>query len=436
MNIDKNKDSMGCKKVFPTILSLLFLIPYLEVEKIRSIFTYYHPGENNLIPSIIIVMLIIIVILSPLLFVSTIKKTGRIDTYFISILLARTAFDFITLIRIIFSSKPIDILFQYFWCEVPFYFAFFVLYVINRLNVDISKIHLNAIYFFTIYLILNIFINISRYEYVFGNIKLGARNRLISPGGGPVILGYTIAIMFSLFLFYQHKIKKQRFTVMFFIMLMASFFTGSRGSMWMITFLVILYLIDKRKLGIVGLIIVLISFLYVNPIEFLNEKVPRFFNLTDESRISTVLNTIDIFSKQSTFGLLFGKGLGVFFPYQDWFLSKTPGMNYFIYEGNVLLVQPHNSYIYLLIETGIFGLILFVYPLYKAFRILPKAKDIMNWKYAVCTIFLIVFLNCFDSVFVIAPGSAALWWLIILSLSKYLYDYSIKKEHIETNNYN
>ncbi len=424
--IIKYKRNLLYKKILILIISLFFLIPYIEVDKIRSLFTCYL-GSYNFIPSVVIIMVIIMLLLLPLVFIGRVNNSLRsAKSYFASILWVRLLFDFLVIVRIIFAYQPFDVLFQYIWTAVPFYFAFFIVYLIHKFNLNIPKIHVSAIYLFTIYLIYNIYVNISRYGYIFGSQELGIHTRLISPGGGPVILGYTIAILFSLFLFYQNRIKKPMFNIIFSIMLIASFFTGSRGGMWPTVFLVVIYLADKKKLGITGLIIVLISFLYINPIEFFNEKLPRFFVLLDQSRISTALDIIEVYSKQSIFHLFFGKGLGMFFPYQQWCLYRTPGINYFIYDGMALLVQPHNSYIYLLIETGLLGIILFFYPLYNSIRLKPIVKSLRNGKYAIFTIILIGFLNLFDSVFIIAPGSAALWWLVLLSLTKHLYDLSKK----------
>jgi len=232
--------------------------------------------------------------------------------------------------------------------------------------------------------------------------------------------------MFALLLFYKDKIAGFKFIAVSSIMIIASIFTGSRGSMWPITFLLMIYLLeDKRRISIVGLLLLIISSLYVGPLEFLKSYVPRFFNLLDNSRFSTLQNAIEIYSKQSFFHIFFGTGLGMFFPYQKWYLYRTPGINYFLYDGLTLLVRPHNSFIYLLLEAGMIGVILFFYPIYKAVIIFPRLNYIKNIKYAFFTIILITLLNLFDSVFITAPGSAALWWLILLSLTLYLYECKI-----------
>ncbi len=406
--------------------SLLILLPYIEISKVRSLLTFFF-DDFHFIPSIIIILIIIMVTLLPLLIMRPAKKSSRaVKSYFIRIFCTRLIFDSLVLIRIIFSTQPISILSQYIWNAVPFYFALFIVYVIHRLNLDISRFHINAIFIFTFYLIVNIIINIVIYQFSFGITEFGESSRLISPGGGPVIFGYTIAIMFALLLFYKNKITGFKFLVICFIMVIASFFTGSRGSMWPITLLLTIYLIeDKRKMGIAVLFLLAVSALYINPVEFLKSNIPRFFNLLDDGRILTLLNSIEIYSRQPLFRILFGTGLGVFFPYQKWYLYRTPGINYFLYDGMTMLVQPHNSYIYLLLETGIIGVILFFYPAYKAIMLFPRLKYTKNIKYAFFTIVLITLLNLFDSVFITAPGSATLWWLILLSLTLYLYEYKI-----------
>ena len=183
--------------------SLLILLPYIEISKVRSLLTFFF-DDFHFIPSIIIILIIIMVTLLPLLIMRPAKKSSRaVKSYFIRIFCTRLIFDSLVLIRIIFSTQPISILSQYIWNAVPFYFALFIVYVIHRLNLDISRFHINAIFIFTFYLIVNI-IFIVIYNF-FGITEFGESSRLISPGGGPIIFGYTLAIMFALLLFIKIK---------------------------------------------------------------------------------------------------------------------------------------------------------------------------------------------------------------------------------------
>lgn len=423
MNIMKVANST--KKMVTLFFSLFFLIPYAETNAIRETLTYVHPTGVGLLPSVIVLTLIMATLTLPLFIVSLgVSRSYASQRYMRRCFIAMSLFSILMLIRVFFTATPIKMLYQLVWVVIPFYFAIYLVSIINRLDLDIERIHSNGLTVFTFYLIFNILVNITRYGYSFGNSDPGARSRLISPGGGPVILGYTIAIMLALLLFYQSEFKNGRFVFSFAVMVITSFLTGSRGSMWPVVFLVILFLVDRRIIIRVGLVMILIGIFFINPLEFLREKLPRFFNLLDVSRLTTASSIFEIFSFQLLFEMFFGKGLGTFFPYQEWLLARMGSYGYvpnvFAYHSFSLLVQPHNSYIYLLIETGIIGTVLFCYPIFHSIKcalIEFSGKQSATYKYKVLAVILIAVLNLFDAVFIVAPGSATLWWFVLLSLT-------------------
>lgn len=409
------------------LVSLLFLIPYYEIGPVRDVLTY----QNNeiYIPAIVFIMLIITI----LIFFSFAFAKKKVDNrLFIKILLIKIAFDCIVIIRSIFDINPNLVLSQYLFQAVPFYFALSLIIFINKFNMNLHEICKLALLFFIVYLSATIFINVFLYGYSLDFNDLG---RIISPGGGPVVLGYTIALMCSFLFFIQKSFNKYLIWLFVFILIVSSLFTGSRGSMWPILIVILIYFFDNKdfRILLISLLGLFIGFLLLDPVNWLHDLVPRFFNFFDQSRWDTNIHCMKILMTEGIGAFLFGKGLGGFFPYQSYLIEHNPGINLFFYKGSLLLVQPHNSFTYILMEAGFVGLLLFIYPLFKAFLITVKAKKNQVKKYAVMTILLVIFLNFFDSIFVVVPGSAALWWLVVFSIIQLIYEEKTDKIKKEVN---
>ena len=153
----------------------------------------------------------------------------------------------------------------------------------------------------------------------------------------------------------------------------------------------------------------------VEPVTLLKQIVPRAMDLDFGARGITLLNGLKAFSKQPIIEKLFGVGLSGLFPYQSWLLYRYtlgfPHYNMFFFNGYIMLVQPHNSFLYLLLETGLVGLLLFLSLFVIGYHLI-RTKTVSNRRLRCLVLFLIIFLNCFDAVFMIQPGSAGLWWLL------------------------
>ena len=145
------------------------------------------------------------------------------------------------------------------------------------------------------------------------------------------------------------------------------------------------------------------------------------FDYSDGGRISSVINNLKVFSKFSVVEMLFGKGLGEFFPYQLWMTNREAfsGYNTFYYEGQRLLVQPHNTLVYVLMESGLIGLTVFGVLFYRMMK--PKSTGTGVQRRIEFALFLIAVLMVFffESTAFVAPGSASLWWFVVLLFSAY-----------------
>ena len=112
--------------------------------------------------------------------------------------------------------------------------------------------------------------------------------------------------------------------------------------------------------------------------------------------------------------ILTGKGLGQLFQYNQYIENRTLGwtLNLFNYQGYELLVQPHNTWLYILMEQGFAGLVLMTFVIFVIPFFLNKNTDRRIEMFVFIGTFL--FLNIFDSILMIEPGSSAMWWFILI----------------------
>jgi hypothetical protein len=307
---------------------------------------------------------------------------------------------------------------QLLWKSMPFYYAIIIIIYIIRSNLDLIAILKNFIFLFSCYVAINIVINIVKYGFSFTDID-GLR-RVISPGGGPVIYGYTISIVTALLYYLRNNFSNVSLTILTLLLGIGSFMTGSRGSMWSLLIVISIFVVDRKKSKniILILLLMMIIMILLNPFEIIYKYVPRFFQVEDSIRGETIKNSIGIFKNFSIVEQLFGKGLGYVFPFTNWlYMINEFGYSpqFFYFDNFHVLVQPHNLYLYILLEAGILGLILFIFPVIRTCTMIYKAKN-NNYKYGVLIVSLILILNFVDSVFWVAPGIAGLWYLILYSI--------------------
>jgi O-antigen ligase len=172
--------------------------------------------------------------------------------------------------------------------------------------------------------------------------------------------------------------------------------------------------------------------IFLDPSNLIYEYAPRAFKIEDSARTLTWINTLKIYINQPLLSIFLGTGIGQFFPYQSWVISQRSFesfFNIFYFNGASLLVQPHNTFIYLLIETGFIGLSLFILGFIRIFRnSYSKAKK-FNYAYAIVGV--LIYLNLFDSVFLILPGISGVWWLVLFFIIGYV-DQETRNSNLDT----
>lgn len=324
-------------------------------------------------------------------------------------------FSVIIFVRGLLSDNIISFFSQFLWLTIPFYYAVTIIKTINHFKLKPSNVGKVGIIYFTFYVCINTFVNIRMYGFNLSGTV--GQSRLISPGGGPVVLGYTIVLVMCYLLVIRDTLPRKNTIIVTGILFFGSILTGSRGAVWPMLLLLFLYVTTNKnlKIRVLMLTLVIIAMIIIKPISQLEDIVPRIMNFSGGSRLNTVENSLKVFTEQNFFTMLFGTGLSGFFPYQLWLFNANDVMNLvsynmFFYNGKMLLVQPHNSYIYLLMESGIIGLIFFIFIFKEAFN---KIKKQEHKRYKYLFLFMIILLNYLDSIFLIQPGSSGLWWLLI-----------------------
>ena len=128
---------------------------------------------------------------------------------------------------------------------------------------------------------------------------------------------------------------------------------------------------------------------------------------------------------------LFGAGLNNFFPYQKWAMSVNDiDLNMITREGVSILVQPHNSFIYSLMESGIIGLFFLMgIIIYAGWSFVHYKTD--NFAFRIAFVGVLFLVNFFDSVFYVQPGTAGTFWLLLLiTINENRHRYYNSRENI------
>ena len=397
------------KSILELFLSILFLIPFYSIRIVRDNLNI--EVKNLFLDSNITILLILIFLFMLIIIFSKYKRNSKSSKKIKKIILFKIIVDILLILLNLYK----DISQQYFWIQflwiaLPMYFSLLYVLLIDKLELNYRKIIYYGIVFFVLYVVVNLLINVFIYDFDF------TEDRLISTGGGPVIYGYTIVLVLSLLLIFEDLFSRKQFTIIVILLFIGSIFTGSRASIIPFVVIIIFYLLYSRRYSLVfkSFLIGILAISIIMPNNLLVLLVPRITNLYDGSRFDTLLNSIKVFNQSNVEELLTGYGLSGFFPYQEWLNSSNRGaefINYntFNFNGYSFLVQPHNSFVYMLMETGLIGFLLLVgFISYYLIYFISK-KDYMRTLF----VFTFAFLNMFDSVIFVAPDSASLWWTML-----------------------
>lgn len=313
------------------------------------------------------------------------------------------------------------VLIQGLWLLIPTLYGYCITGIFIKKSADIFSVLFTSVVSLAMFGLFLVLYNIAIYKAAF------LVNRLYCPGLGSVISGYTfsfaIAIAYILKKDISGRYKKILSTAVI-ILLIAVFWTGSRGGVYPALIMTALYFIPESNHAALFLLSLacLILFLTLDPLDYLFSG--RMGSI-ESGRYSTWTSLLDILDNAGIGRKLFGFGLGNIFPYQQWFSNYSDGIilhgnadgawNHFCFNGVSLLVQPHNSWLWFLAECGLFGLIAMA-AIFACMIFKPGVSARSRFAFSlVC--FSFIALNCFDSVVFVNMASATWWMLLFLSFS-------------------
>lgn len=373
--------------------------------------------ENSIIPPYTIVLsflLIFIIPLYPIYLVNNKEFSGITIRSLLSVIL----FIFFTLIRAISIGFEKVLPFLFILIPPIVVALFLQLLIKNKILFKTLTIFLK---FFSFYLIINIIVWAA-----FLVPKLGTVSGLSFPRMGgtlapTVLLGYTISMLFPLILrLYGRKSLSKKTVFLILLYLFASFFTGSRGSLWLILLTLGLWIIkkgDNIKFILVIIPILIISIMFI----ISNFEVERFLMFGDSSRTESWRVGIDYWQSSSLFNKFFGSGLGNIYPHQEWLLNGSQTWNNtFILGNQYSIVHPHNAFVWILVEAGLIGLILFFWPLWEIIVLiiisLLNEMEIKNNEEILLTITIFLLATILSSGIIHTPNVAVIWWFILFTV--------------------
>lgn len=315
------------------------------------------------------------------------------------------------------------------WMLAPLLYAFFLVGIMIRRGVRFQSVCELIVVSAALLSGVLIIYNFIAYDF---NIM---RDRLYCPGLGPVALGYTNALVLALAFTLKGRsfgVLRRLVSISVLVLLLTTLLTGSRGGIYPAVVLTIAFYLPTKNaaaMALVGLGIAVV-FLAINPVElFLSGRVGNL----QSGRYETWTTALVVFDEGTPLDKLIGYGAGNVFPFQDWYTAYYDGLiergngdgawNSFSFNGNSMLVEPHNTYIWLLLEGGIVGLGFFVAIIAALIkRCKPKGSRLRFSMLALTFAVLCVF----DAV-LLANAASAFWWAV-LSVS---YAASIDLEVVE-----
>lgn len=389
------------------------ILPYVEIAAVREMFEI--KTQYMTIPAIGTIMFFLWVWLFLGNRLHGYQKEIKIRHYFRKVDLVMFLLIFLAVYIVFAYDSKSNSYIQIGLFVLPYLFAKEVIIRSKGVGLTNQEIVKYAVPFFTITQIIFVIINVVGYGFSFdGN----SESRILSVGGGPVILGYTVVLILSCWLIFKKNMNQIWNILVIVGCLIIAFATGSRGSMWPSILLIIIYATYKNgKIapirGIIVLLMGIILFLFVD----LSSLFPRLFLFDEGGRLSTVLSNFEAFKLYNPLEIIFGKGVGNFYPYQQWNTDNISSIffdyNHFSYKGVSLLVQPHNSFVYAFMEMGLIGGLLYIIIIKMSLSLKIFGGNIRKFEYIVFVICLMLVLFV-ESTFFVATGAASLWWFIIM----------------------
>lgn len=326
-------------KIQSHYIYLIFFIPL--APHFQTNFSFLHMDD---IP-IVLYLLIFFVFENKKKFVFEIKNFIPI-ALFISYLLIQ---------NIVLSRESINTeIFRYF-----FYLLIFIhLSKVIQKNDSVKNLPMYLFLFLSCFSILSYFfkLNLGTDSYDYWNIGLNLNQWGFTPGrvngfqaGGPNSFGDLICI---LGLFTLVRIKQSYKSFVIILSLVACFFTYSRSSLLVLTFLILVFIIfnDNKRKNLASLILAFLFLLNFGLIErFTSEKETEGI----QDRIEMQTATAGFLSNSNISNLLIGNG------YNNIGVVNDKVGNIEDFNDDLRVTGPHNSYLFFILKYGIIGFILY-----------------------------------------------------------------------------
>lgn len=326
-------------KIQSNYIYLIFFIPL--APHFETNFSFLHMDD---IP-IVLYLLIFFVFENKKKFVFEIKNFIPI-ALFISYLLIQ---------NIVLNRESINTeIFRYF-----FYLLIFIhLSKVIQKNDSVKNLPMYLFLFLSCFSILSYFfkLNLGTDSYDYWNIGLNLNQWGFTPGrvngfqaGGPNSFGDLICI---LGLFTLVRIKQSYKSFVIILSLVACFFTYSRSSLLVLTFLILVFIIfnDNKRKNLASLILAFLFILNFGLIDrFTSEKETEGI----QDRIEMQTATAGFLSNLKISNLLIGSG------YNNIGVVNDKIGNIEDFNDDLRVTGPHNSYLFFILKYGIIGFILY-----------------------------------------------------------------------------
>ena len=397
-------------------IALLFVIPYLETGPLYYAFT--NSNRTYYWRSILSFQIILFVVL-----IMRHGKSRITGKYSKSVFLISAYLLINGVLSLVLGADMGALLVTLLSFVIPLANSNLVLKDIDKEELRLEKIIKWSINLYVLFVIYCIVFNIAKYGLVLSYVN--NRFRLSASAGGPVILGYTISLVFVYMLANKDLFTFKNLVFNSVVFVLAVTYTMDRGA-YVILLLGVFYLVVTEKNKIISGVFVLgviFGIIYFSD-ELFGKLIKTLFgnrvmstDITETMRFVTAMHCLSDYIKEPLYYLT-GHGIGNFFPFQQWTASNAGisssayarfDVNLFSYKGNMILVQPHNTIIYLLMETGAIGIVLFLRTSFVGMK--NDEGQIQSNVLVVVTAFLLLALM--ESTIIVQPGIACMWWLMV-----------------------
>ncbi len=263
--------------------------------------------------------------------------------------------------------------------EIFRYIFYLVLFLhmktIDEDNKLTQNLPIYLFYFLSFFSIFSYFfnINLGTDAYDYWNIGLNQNAWGFTVGrvngfqaGGPNSFGDLICV---LGLYSLTKVKSELSPLIIVLSFLSCFFTYSRSSLLVLTFFIVIYLLQKSDWKNFG--VLLLSALFVLNFGLLERFTSEKETEGIQDRVQMQTATAGYLSDSNLTNILFGNGfnnIGV--------VNDSVG-NIESFDDNLRVTGPHNSYLFFILKYGFIGLLLYISIFYQFIKI-ATANNIKN----------------------------------------------------------